>query len=91
MPDEGVNLIRDRQAGSSCGEVVAVPSYEPHAVAVAVGENAKAVVLDFVNLARARWRLLCRPGQTWIETPDCWALGNTQRTRPHERKIGSVQ
>ena len=55
-------------------EVVAVAGNQPHAIAVAVSENAKAVVFDFVNPAWARWRLLCRPGQTWIEAPD-GALG----------------
>ena len=41
-------------------EIVAVASNQPNAIAVAVSDDAKAVVLDFVNPAPARWRLLCR-------------------------------
>ena len=72
-------LDNEREA---IGEVEAVARDQPHAIAVAVSKNAKAVVLDLVNPPRARWRLLCRPGQTWIEAPD-GALGVTRQTRRH--------
>ena len=73
----GDRLDNEREA---IGEVVAVAGDQPHTLAVAVGEDAKAVVLDLVNPPRARWRLLGRPGQTWIEAPD-WALASARASR----------
>jgi hypothetical protein len=40
---------------------------EPDAILVAPGEDAEAVVLDFVNPIRARRRLLGRARQAWFE------------------------
>jgi hypothetical protein len=75
----------NRQAGDgfhnkreAVHEIIPVARGEPDAIAVAVSDDAKAVVLDFVNPAGARWRLLGRPGQTRIEAPDR-ALGLMQR------------
>ena len=51
---------------------------ETNAISVAVGDDTESIVFDLVNPPWARRRLLCRPGQTWIEAPDC-ALGSTQR------------
>src|SRR5271156_2829385 len=68
-------LDNEREA---VGEVEAVAGGKPPAIAVAVSDDAKAVVLDFVNPCRARWRLFCRPGQTRIEAPDS-AIRLTQR------------
>jgi len=68
---------RPRRAGSD-PRSVAVPGHEAHALGIAVRHDTEAVVLDLVNPAWARWRLLCRPGQTRIEAPDK-ALKLTQR------------
>jgi hypothetical protein len=49
---------------------MAVPAHQADGTALPVGENAKAVVLDFVNPARAR-RLFGRSRQAWLK----WGRG----------------
>ena len=51
----------------SNGEVIAVARVKCHRAAVALGENAEAVVLDFVNPARRGWQPLGGAGQTGFE------------------------
>ena len=65
---------REREA---VGEVVAVPGYEAHAVAVAMGDDAKTIVLDLVNPTGAARRLFGRTGQARLKS----GLGRSARTR----------
>jgi hypothetical protein len=49
------------------GKIMALAAEQPHVGAVAPGHDPEAVVLDLVNPAFARWRLLGRPGQTRLK------------------------
>jgi hypothetical protein len=52
--------LRDQR--EALGPVVAVPGEQPHAAGPTAGHHSKAIVLDFVNPARAGRRSL---GRTW--------------------------
>src|SRR4029077_20307873 len=59
----------DRRCGERepIGKVMAVARYQPNAVASAVRQDPEAIVLDLVNPARARRRLIGRSRQARIE------------------------
>jgi hypothetical protein len=69
-----VDHARPHWQGTNCGsyqrkpisEIIAGTRYQLHAIATAVRENAKAIVLDLVNPAGTGWRLLRRSGQTGL-------------------------
>ena len=48
------------------GKICAVACEQPHAPALAPGEDAKAIVLDFVNPAGPRRRLFGRAREAWL-------------------------
>ena len=48
------------------GKICAVACEQPHAPALAPGKDAKAIVLDFVNPAGPRRRLLGRAREAWL-------------------------
>jgi hypothetical protein len=55
-------------------EVMAVARDQANAPPTPVRQDPKAVVLDFVNPARARWRLAGRSRQAWLKAgKDCSA------------------
>jgi hypothetical protein len=57
---------RDDLRKAAC-EVVALAREQPHAAINPLGHDAEAVVLDLVNPPPARWRLLGRTGQAWLD------------------------
>ena len=55
--------------GQANGEVIALAGVKGHRVVLALGENAETVVLDFVNPAGARRRLLSGAGKARLVAP----------------------
>jgi antitoxin (DNA-binding transcriptional repressor) of toxin-antitoxin stability system len=60
-------LDRGGDLRKPCAEIVAIAREQPDTPVVAPREDAEAIVLDFVNPARARRWLLSRAGQAWFE------------------------
>ena len=60
---------RDRRGGQreAPGEIMAVPSEEPHAGSVAPRHDAEAVMLDLVNPIPPGRRLIGTAGQAWLD------------------------
>jgi hypothetical protein len=68
-----------RSLGEARREIVSGARNQPHARTVPARENAKAIVLDFVNPARARRRRLSRRGQIRFDYPQAGPGTLTQR------------
>ena len=60
-------------------EIVAAASNQPYAGSIPPRQDAKAIMLDFVNPAGAGWRGLRRRGQTRLDDPQAGAGTLTQR------------
>ena len=60
-------LDRGGDLRKACAEIVAIAREQPDTPLVAPGEDAEAIVLDFVNPARPRGWLLSPAGQAWFK------------------------